>query len=338
MFLTFLVLLVGSHVLTGTVALVHIIGKQDINALIYSGVSATLLFLVALPTTFHKFRIAGYIDFASIIAAILITVITTGIASGKAPGGISAVNWSAWPREGVSFAQAFLATTNIAFAYSFTVCQYTMMSEMHTPKDYMKGIYSLCSIEMVIYTFTGATIYAFVGQDVKPLALLSAGGIYTRIAFGVAMPVIIISGSINTTVMGRFIMNEFFKTKESIRLIKTPTAKIIWVLLIATITLVAFILAEAIPIFNALLGLIGSLLISGFSFYFPSLFWFKLLKRGKWNESPKNIGLCILNGVIFLIGLIILFAGTYASVMEIINGYKSGEVRAAFTSDTKGYL
>ena len=41
-----------------------------------------LLFLVALPPTFAEFAILGYIDFVSIIIAIGITIIATGIKAG----------------------------------------------------------------------------------------------------------------------------------------------------------------------------------------------------------------------------------------------------------------
>ncbi len=70
--------------------------------------------------------------------------------------------WSAWPKEGTTFADAWVALTNIVFAYSFAVCQFSFMDEMHTPTDYVKSIRALGIIEIVIYTLTGALIYAFV--------------------------------------------------------------------------------------------------------------------------------------------------------------------------------
>lgn len=72
--------------------------------------------------------------------------------SGQATGGLTAVNWSAWPREDVTFSQAFNAITNIVFAYSFAVCQFSFMDEMHTAKDYVKSIWALGLIEIFICT------------------------------------------------------------------------------------------------------------------------------------------------------------------------------------------
>jgi amino acid permease len=336
MFALFLILLVGSHALTGTIAWINIVDNYTVCALVWSVVSLIILLVLALPPSFAEFAILGYIDFVSIIAAILVTIIATGVQAHNAPGGLSAVNWSAWPPADTTFYEAFLATTNIIFAYSFAVCQFSFMSEMHTPKDYVKSIWALGLIEIFIYTVTGALIYAFVGQDVKSPALLSAPNMISRIAFGIALPVIFISGSINGTVVGRYIMDRVFPNSP-IRFVSDARGWAVWFCLITTVTIVGWIIAEAIPFFNALLGLISALFISGFTFYFPALFWFKLIKKGKWNDSLKNISLTILNACTFLIGIAVLGCGTYASVQDIISQYNSGDVRGAFTCSAKSY-
>ena len=210
------------------------------------------------------------------------------------------------------------------------------MAEMHTPTDYVKSIWLLGLIEIFIYTLTGAIIYAFVGNEVESPAILSSSKLISRVAFGIALPVIFISGSINSTVVGKYIMGRVFPTSE-LRYVNTKKGWIIWVALIAVLTLIAWVIAEAIPFFNALLGLISSLFISGFSFYFPALFWFTIVKEGKWNANAKNICLSVVNGVVFLIGIIILGCGTYASVEDILLEYKNGEVGSAFTCDSSSY-
>lgn len=336
MFVLFLVLLVGSHVLTGTIAWVRIVDSPGLCALIFGVVSAIILFLVALPPTFHEFAILGYIDFVSIIVAIFITIVATGVEASNAPGGLSAVPWSAWPPADISFADVFLSTTNIVFAYSFAVCQYSFMAEMHTPTDYVKSIWMLGLIEIFIYTLTGAMLYAFVGNEVESPAILSSSKLISRVAFGIALPVIFISGSINTTVVGKYIMGRVFPTSE-LRYVNTKKGWIIWLILIAVLTVIAWVIAEAIPFFNALLGLISSLFISGFSFYFPALFWFAIVKEGKWNANTKNICLSVVNAIVFLIGMVILVGGTYASVEDILSEYRSGEVGTAFTCDSSSY-
>ncbi|KAL9588835.1 MAG: hypothetical protein Q9203_002352, partial [Teloschistes exilis] len=323
MFVLFLVLITGSHVLTGTIAWVRIIDETSKCALIWGFISAILLYLLALPPTFHEFAILGYIDFASIIVAILVTMVATGVAASRSTGGVSAVAWSAWPPADISFSKAFIATTNIVFAYSFAVCQYSFMSEMHTPPDYVKSIWALGIMEIFIYTLTGAIIYSFVGTDVDSPAILSAPTLVSRVAFGLALPVVFISGSINTTVVGKYIMGRVFP-KSEIRYVNTKKGWMVWLALIAGLTLIAWVIAEAIPFFNDLLGIISSLFSSGFTFYFPALFWFYIIKEGKWNATRKNIALSMLNAVVLCIGLIVLVCGTYASIKDILDKYAKG--------------
>jgi hypothetical protein len=335
MFVCYLTLLVGSHTLSGTIAFIRIVDDTSLCALVWAVISAIILFLLALPPSFSEFAILGYIDFVSIIAAIGITIIATGVTATETTG-LSAVEWSAWPPEDISLKSAFLSTTNIVLAYSFAVSQFSFMSEMHTPKDYIKSIWSLGLMEIFIYTITGALIYAFVGPEVRSPALLSSGFTVSRVAFGIALPVIFISGSISSTVVGRYILTRAFPDSP-IQYVNTRAGWLAWIILIAVITIISFIIAEAVPFFNALLGLISSLFISGFTFYFPSLFWFFLLKEGKWNATRWNVVLSITNFAVGIIGLVILGMGTWASVQEIADQYSGGDVSGSFTCDSGAY-
>ncbi|KAF7560426.1 hypothetical protein G7046_g3726 [Stylonectria norvegica] len=320
-----LVFLTASHCLTGTIAFVTLT-ESSFCSLAWGVISAVILLLLAVPPSFAEVAILGYIDFASIVLAIGITVIATGVKSTSAS---APVEWSAWPREGVNFSQAFIAICNIFFAYSFTLSQFSFMDEMHTPGDYMKSIWTLGSIEIIIYTLTGALIYSFVGVDVKSPALLSAGPLISKIAFGVALPVIFISGSINTTVAARYIHGRMYKNSVT-RFVNTKKGWVSWLAIITVITVLGFIIAEAIPFFSDLVAITSSLLNSGFTLYFPAMMWFILLRKGKW-YSRENIIWSIINGIILIMGMVLLVGGTYAAVADIIDQYEKGTVKGAFT-------
>ncbi|RYP13929.1 hypothetical protein DL767_010521 [Monosporascus sp. MG133] len=311
MFVLQLTFLVGSHTLTGTIAFLNITNNGACS-LVFGVVSAIILLLLAIPPSFAEVAILGYIDFVSIMAAILITMIATGVKSSAATA-----EWSAWPQPDVTFTSAFIAITNIVFAYSFAICQFSFMDEMHTPKDYVKSIWALGIIEIVVYTLTGALIYAFVGPDVKSPALLSAGSLLSKVAFGIGLPVIFISGSINTTVAARYIHGRMFRNSVT-RYINTPKGWITWLVLITVITIIAWVIAEAIPFFSDLLSISSSLFISGFTFYFPAIMWFVLVKQGAWYERHNWLKSAA-NAFIFLIGMMVLVGGTYASIDDIVS-------------------
>lgn len=311
-----LIFLTGSHCLTGTIAFMNIT-ESDICAVIFGVVSAIILLLLAVPPSFTEVAILGYIDFASIICAIGITIIGTGVTATNSPGGLAAVNWSAWPKPDITFTEGFIAVSNIIFAYSFAMCQFSFMDEMHTPKDFVKSIWALGLTEIVVYTLTGALVYAFVGQEVSSPALTSAGHVLSRVAYGVALPVIFISGSINTVVFGRLVHGRIF-AKSPIRFINTTMGWLTWLGVISAATVIAFVIAEVIPFFSDLLSISSALFISGFTFYFPAIMWFLLIRKGGCFEG-WNIVLTITNLGVLIIGLITLVAGTYSSVEDIVS-------------------
>lgn len=316
MFVLQLTFTIGSHVLTGAIMFENLTNNGACT-IVFTVVSAILLFIVAIPPSFAEMAILGYIDFASIIAAIFITIIATGIRAGDLPGGASSVEWSLWPKEDLGLAEIFIAITNIVFAYSFALCQFSFMDEMHTPADYDKAIFTLGIFEIFLYTITGALVYAFVGPDVRAPALLSAGPTVSKVAFGIAIPVIFISGSINTTVVARYLHGRMFKD-SIIRYVNTPMGWATWIGLDAAITLLAWIIASAIPFFSDLLAICSALFVSGFTFYFPALMWFMFIKEGDWWKG-RNLYLSAANGLCFIVGVIVLGVGTYASIWDIVS-------------------
>ncbi|KAJ5306944.1 hypothetical protein PENANT_c003G04104 [Penicillium antarcticum] len=322
-FVALMILTVGSHCLTGKIAFTTIAGSSAC-ALIFSAISAVILFVFAIPPSFAELSILGFIDFASIIVAIGVSIISTGIQSSS-----TISNWSAWPKNNLTLSEAFVAISNIAFAYSFAAAQPSFMDEMHNPTDFTKAIGALGVTQMSIYTLTGALIYAFVGQDVESPALLSAGPLIAKIAFGVALPVIFISGSINTTVACRYIHGKVYENSV-VRYVNTMKGWITWLSIVALITILAWIITEAIPFFSELLSICGALLVSGFSFYIPPVLWFFLLREGSC-FSKRNIRQAICNLIVFLVGICVLGCGLYASITEVIVKFKNGSISRPFS-------
>lgn len=307
---------VGSHCLTGMIAFANIT-ESSMCALVFGGVSAVILLLLAIPPTFADVAILGYVDFVSIILAIGVTMVGTGIQQAHMPGGLAASDWSYWPTEDVTFPKAAVAISNIVFAYAFAGALPSFMNEMHTPKDYVKSITALGVIEISIYVLTGSIIYAFVGQDVQSPALLSAGPVVSKIAFGIALPVIFISGSINTTVVARFIHTRIYRDSV-VQYVNTVKGWVTWLALVFAITAIAWVVAESIPFFSELMAISAALLVSGMSFYFPPVMWLLLLKDGDWHDR-KNIWHAVCNLGCFIIGVTVLVCGVYASIVELVS-------------------
>ncbi|RSM06598.1 hypothetical protein CDV31_009027 [Fusarium ambrosium] len=308
-FVSLLLLVIGSHCLTGTIAL-GTITESNVCSLVFGVVSAIILLILAIPPSFAEIAILGYVDFASILLAIGITL-------------------SAWPKENLTLAEAFVAISNIVFSYSFAGAQPSFMDEMHTPQDYTKSIYALGVIQTTIYALTGSLIYLFVGRDVGSPALVSAGPLVAKIAFGVALPVIYISGSINTTITCRFIHVRMYHD-SIVRFVNTRKGWITWLLLVTIVTFFSWIIAEAIPFFSELLSLAGCLFVAGLSFYIPPIMWLRLLKQGNWYDGANLIP-AIANLVVFIAGFTVFGIGFYASVTQIVHKFESGSINRPFS-------
>lgn len=329
----FIILLVfnfASHTLTGAIMWQSLTDATTVCSLVWVAISAIMLVLLASPPTFHDFAWLGYIDFTSIIAAILITMISTGISAGNQSGGLAAVDWSPWPPPDTTFVSAFSSVSNVVFAYAFSVTQFTFHSEMRRPQDVTKSIWAVILIQVVIYVCTGSLIYRFVGSSVQSPALLSApSDTLVKIAFGIALPVIFISGSINGAVVSRYIHGRIFANSRH-RFINTGPGWLVWLLILAIEGVVAFCISEAIPFFNDLLSLIAAVFISGFCFYVPPIMWFCCIRTGS-PFSRRNIFHTCASAATFLFGVVVLGAGTYASADSIKQMYQQGGVRMPFS-------
>ncbi|CAF3542426.1 unnamed protein product, partial [Fusarium graminearum] len=330
MYVLQLILITSSFVLTGSIAL-NILADGKVCGLIFSAVSGFMLFILAVMPSFAEAAILGYIDLVCVMTAIGIAVIASGVDAANQPGGLGSSDWSAWPDPDATFKDGMVAICNIIFAYCFAMYMTPFMSEMHTPEDFMKSVWTLGSVEIFIYTLTGSLIYVFVGKDVASPALESLPGILPKVAFGVALPMIFISGAIGNTVTAKYVHLRFYKN-SIVRFVNTPKGWVTWLLTLAGITIISWVLGEAIPFFNDLLSLSSALFVSGFILYFPAVMWYKLICRGKWyaRENILHAVACIFT---FFFGLLVLVGGTYATAMDIQHHYEIGAFRTPFSCE-----
>lgn len=85
-----------------------------------------------------------------------------------------------------------------------------------------------------------------------------------------------------------------------------------WIGIIAIISVIAFVIAESIPNFNALLSLIASLFASWFTYAMSGIFWLSI-NRGIWFRDWKKSFLTIANFGCVALGVAICGIGLYAS-------------------------
>lgn len=94
----------------------------------------------------------------------------------------------------VSFPSAFVSVANIVFAYLGHAGFFTFMSELKDPKDFPKALYVLQAFDVTFYLVVAIVVYRYAGADVESPALGSTAETVKRIAYGIAIPTIIVAG------------------------------------------------------------------------------------------------------------------------------------------------
>lgn len=94
------------------------------------------------------------------------------------------------------FNTAFLAVTDVVFAYAGHVAFFSFISELKDPNDFPKSLILLQVGDVTMYTVVAAVVYRFAGPDVDSPALGSAGEVAKKVAYGIAIPTILVAAVI----------------------------------------------------------------------------------------------------------------------------------------------
>lgn len=95
-----------------------------------------------------------------------------------------------------SFSEGISAVSNLVFAFSGTPGFFSIVSEMRDPRKYTPALL-LCQGGVTgIYAIVGVVVYYYCGSYVSSPALGSAGGDVKKIAYGFALPGLIVTMTI----------------------------------------------------------------------------------------------------------------------------------------------
>jgi Transmembrane amino acid transporter protein len=309
----FLIFSMASHILTWEIGF-NTITSGATCTIVWGVIALVLFWIIDLPRTLKNVSYFSIASFISIFSAVMITMIDVGITN---PG------MNKWHDTQVaSFADAFLSVTNIVFAYAGHVAFFGFISEFKKPRDFPKALALLQITDTVMYLVAAVVIYRYGGDSVDSPALGSAGTTVKKVAWGIAIPTIIIAGVIYGHVATKYIYVRIFRgTRHMAK--RTWLSFGTWAAIALTLWIIAFIIAESIPDFNDLLALISSLFAAWFTYGISGIFWL-FINWGQWFKNPKKMALFALNVLMFGIGLGICGMGLYASGKAINEGSKSG--------------
>ncbi|EAU31474.1 conserved hypothetical protein [Aspergillus terreus NIH2624] len=290
--LLFLIFLMGSHVLTFSVAM-NVLTDHATCSIAFGILGMFISFIMSLPRTLEKMSWLSLISFASIFFAVLIVMVALGIQNPRV---------IVEPTVQTSLVTAFTSASNIILSfgkiidgnmYSVLITTashntfFTFIAELRDPKDFKKSLAVLQAIDISLYLTASVVIYCYAGKD------------------------IIIAGVINGHVASKAIYLRIFAGTDRMHK-RDLVAVSSWIAIALVLWVIAWIIATAIPVFSTLLSLITALFASWFTFGFPGMFWL-FMNKGLWFSSPRKVFLTLLNTASIGIGMVLCGLGLYAS-------------------------
>ncbi|KAH6684582.1 transmembrane amino acid transporter protein-domain-containing protein [Halenospora varia] len=308
---------------------------------VYWSVIATVA--IAVGGSVRKFHTIGWITwagFVSIFIAVLIVVIavTTRDRPAAAPQ-TGAFDLGYYIIAHPTFIAGMSASATIFISSSGSSAFIPVIAEMKNPRDYRKAVYVCMAVVNAAYLSFGLVVYRWCGQWVASPSLGSAGQTIKMVAYGIGMIGLIASAVVYLHIAAKYIFVRILRNSPHLQ----SNSLIHWSTWLGCTFGLSFILAEAIPIFNYLLALTGSICFAPLALILPGWFW--IHDHGAWRkgeveregESEKlgkvgRMATYWFHWVFFvLLGCFLMVAGTYATVVLIIDAYKAGTIGSAFS-------
>lgn len=191
----------------------------------------------------------------------------------------------------------FGATLNIMFSLSGHIAFFGFQSELADPRDFTKALFLLQGFDISFLLVVAVVIYRYAGANVQSPALLSTSPTVAKVAFGLALGTIVIAGVVLGHTAVKYVYVRIFRGTRYLNsnsLVSNGT----WALLALVAWALAWVIAEAIPVFNNFLGLLASAFSCWFSFGLEGLFYFSM-NKGRLFENVWRTLLTLFN--VFLI-------------------------------------
>lgn len=230
------------------------------------------------------------------------------------------------------------------FAYAGTPAFFNIVSEMREPRHYTRALVLCQSLMTAVYIAIGCVVYYYCGSYVASPALGSAGKTMKKVCYGIALPGLIVSTTLFVHVSMISIVNyttnirfQFAAKFFFIRFLRgsqhltqnTPRHWITWISCTAGVAIISYIIASSVPVFGGLVSLVGALLGTLMSIQPMGCMWL----YDHWRESRTPKWMFMVGWCVFMItaGWFLTIAGTYGSIVGIIDSYKASGGSAAWS-------
>jgi hypothetical protein len=292
--------------------------------------SAAVIIACASVRKFEKIGWLTWAGFISIYVAVFIVVV--GVATRDRPASAPPTGDYDFGYHAIAyptFMVGMTATCTIFVSSAGTSAFLPVISEMTNPRDYNKAVYVCMALVQASYLTFSLVVYKWCGKWVTNPSLGSAGPTVKKVAYGIGLIGLAVSGCLYLHVAAKYVFVRILRNSPHLQknsLIHWGT----WLCCTTILGAVAFILAEAIPIFNYLLALTGSICFAPIAICLPGWLWLYdhwEYRRGGAVKMTMWYG----HWVLIAIGVFTCVGGTYGVVEQIKAAYASGAIGGAFS-------
>ncbi|KAJ5317971.1 hypothetical protein N7508_002479 [Penicillium antarcticum] len=330
-FCLYWIFVAGSGMLGLSIALNSVSTHATCTA-VFVAISAIAGIGFASIRTLGRISWLAWVGLIAIITAIMIVTIAVGVQDRPA----SAPQVGHWQSDykivaNPTFAEAVSAISSMIFAYAGTPAFFSVVSEMREPRYYTRSMIICQSAVTAVYITIGVVVYYYCGSYVASPALGSAGATMKKVSYGFAIPGLLVSTMLFIHLPGKYIFVRALRGSKHL----TSNGIVHWSAWIGCVTgvgLISYIIASAIPVFDSLVSLIGALLGTFMCFQPMGCMWlYDNWGKGKTERSPRWTAMVCWSGFVIIIGTFMMVAGTYGSVVSIIDSYNASGGSSAWS-------
>jgi hypothetical protein len=228
-----------------------------------------------------------------------------------------------------TFAAGITAASTIFCSGAGTSAFLPVMSEMRNPREYSKAVNWCMGLVTAAYLSFSLVVYKWCGKWVASPSLGSAGPMVKKISYGIGLIGLCVSGALYVHVSAKYVFVRILRNSKHLQsnsLVHWGT----WLGCIATMSIVSFLIASGVPIFNYLLSLAGSLAFAPLALGLPGWLWIydhaNYYKGTFWQKT-----MYMLHVVLIGISIFLTIGGTYGVIVQIMDAYKDGSIDSAFS-------
>ncbi|KAJ5819447.1 hypothetical protein N7474_005038 [Penicillium riverlandense] len=323
-FCIFWTLIAGSGMLAVSISL-NAVSTHGACTAVFTAVALAIGFSCASIQTLGRIVWLAWVGIVCILISIFTVTISVGVQGRPSAAPINDAIWVSDFQmfNNPSFANAIAAVSTLLFANGATPAYFSIVSEMRDPQHYTRAVLVSQFLMGSLYVTIGVVMYYFCGSYVSSPALGSAGPLVKKAAYGFALPGLIATTTIMIHLPAKFIFIRLLRNTHHLNQ-NTFRHWITWFACTGGISLIGYIVAEAIPIFDDLLSLIGALLGPVMALQPTGCMWL----YDNWSKRKaerKPLWMLHASWAIFVVafGCFLTVAGTYGSLVGIIASYKT---------------